>query len=53
VERVPLLGGRMSIESIREGLARIGMLPKELESTVSGSAAHARAAGTDVSSVVG
>ena len=29
VERVPLLGGRMSLEAIREGLDRIGMLPKE------------------------
>jgi pyruvate/2-oxoacid:ferredoxin oxidoreductase alpha subunit len=29
VERVPLLGGRMSIEAIREGLAQIGMLPAE------------------------
>jgi len=27
VERVPLLGGRMSIEAISEGLDRIGMLP--------------------------
>jgi len=27
VERVPLLGGRISIEAIREGLAAIGMLP--------------------------
>jgi 2-oxoglutarate ferredoxin oxidoreductase subunit alpha len=44
VERVPLLGGRMSIEAIREGLDAIGMLPAELASTVSGSAAHPRAA---------
>ena len=29
VERVPLLGGRMSLEAIREGLDRIGLLPKE------------------------
>jgi len=29
VERVPLLGGRMRLEAIREGLDRIGMLPKE------------------------
>ena len=29
VERVPLLGGRMSIEAIREGLDAIGMLPAE------------------------
>jgi hypothetical protein len=43
VERVPLLGGRMSIEAIREGLDAIGMLPAELASTVSGSVAHARA----------
>jgi hypothetical protein len=25
---VPLLGGRMSLEAIREGLDKIGMLPK-------------------------
>ncbi len=30
VERVPLLGGRVSIEAIREGLDRIGLLPREL-----------------------
>ncbi len=30
VERVPLLGGRMSLEAIYEGLDRIGLLPKEL-----------------------
>jgi 2-oxoglutarate ferredoxin oxidoreductase subunit alpha len=30
VERVPLLGGRMSLEAVREGLDSIGMLPKEL-----------------------
>src|SRR5450759_5138510 len=30
VERVPLLGGRMSIEAVYEGLDRIGLLPKEL-----------------------
>ena len=29
VERVPLLGGRVSIEAIREGLDRIGLLPSE------------------------
>jgi 2-oxoglutarate ferredoxin oxidoreductase subunit alpha len=29
VDRVPLLGGRMSLEAIREGLDRIGMLPKD------------------------
>ena len=29
VERVPLLGGRISLEAVREGLDRIGMLPKE------------------------
>jgi 2-oxoglutarate ferredoxin oxidoreductase subunit alpha len=29
VERVPLLGGRMSLEAIREGLDRIGLLPPE------------------------
>jgi hypothetical protein len=34
----------MSIEAIREGLAHIGMLPAELASTVSESAAHGRAA---------
>jgi 2-oxoglutarate ferredoxin oxidoreductase subunit alpha len=31
VERVPLLGGRMSLEAVREGLDRIGLLPKESE----------------------
>ena len=31
VERVPLLGGRMSLEAVREGLDRIGMLPRETE----------------------
>ncbi len=30
VERVPLLGGRMSLEAVREGLELIGELPKEL-----------------------
>ena len=30
VDRVPLLGGRMSLEAIYEGLDRIGQLPKEL-----------------------
>jgi 2-oxoglutarate ferredoxin oxidoreductase subunit alpha len=34
VERVPLLGGRISLEAVREGLDRIGMLPPE--STASG-----------------
>jgi 2-oxoglutarate ferredoxin oxidoreductase subunit alpha len=29
VERVPLLGGRISIEAIREGLDRLGLLPAE------------------------
>ena len=29
VERVPLLGGRMSLEAIREGLDRLGLLPSE------------------------
>ena len=29
VERVPLLGGRISIEAIREGLDQIGLLPPE------------------------
>jgi 2-oxoglutarate ferredoxin oxidoreductase subunit alpha len=29
VERVPLLGGRISLEAIREGLDRIGLLPAE------------------------
>jgi 2-oxoglutarate ferredoxin oxidoreductase subunit alpha len=33
VERVPLLGGRMSLEAIYEGLDRIGQLPKELAAT--------------------
>ena len=39
VERVPLLGGRMSLEAVREGLARIGMLPEA--AVPSGSAAPA------------
>ena len=39
VERVPLLGGRMSLEAIREGLDAIGMLPAE--SAPSGSPATA------------
>jgi 2-oxoglutarate ferredoxin oxidoreductase subunit alpha len=30
VERVPLLGGRMSLEAVYEGLDRIGLLPKAL-----------------------
>jgi 2-oxoglutarate/2-oxoacid ferredoxin oxidoreductase subunit alpha len=30
VHRVPLLGGRMSLEAVREGLDRIGLLPPEL-----------------------
>ncbi len=30
VHRVPLLGGRMSLEAVREGLDRIGLLPREL-----------------------
>lgn len=30
VHRVPLLGGRMSLEAVREGLDRIGFLPAEL-----------------------
>jgi len=30
VERVPLLGGRMSLEAIREGLDRLGLLPEEV-----------------------
>jgi len=38
VQRVPLLGGRMSLEAIREGLAEIGMLPAE--SAPSGSPAR-------------
>jgi 2-oxoglutarate ferredoxin oxidoreductase subunit alpha len=29
VERLPLLGGRMSLEAIREGLDRLGLLPSE------------------------
>jgi 2-oxoglutarate ferredoxin oxidoreductase subunit alpha len=40
VERVPLLGGRISIEAIREGLAAIGMLPAG--SAPSGSESPAR-----------
>jgi 2-oxoglutarate ferredoxin oxidoreductase subunit alpha len=31
VERVPLLGGRMSLEAVYEGLDRIGQLPTELK----------------------
>ncbi len=34
VYRVPLLGGRMSLEAIREGLDRIGLLPTELAQPV-------------------
>ena len=34
VHRVPLLGGRMSLEAIREGLDRIGLLPAELAAPV-------------------
>jgi 2-oxoglutarate ferredoxin oxidoreductase subunit alpha len=33
VHRVPLLGGRMSSEAVREGLASIGLLPRELAPT--------------------
>ncbi len=33
VYRVPLLGGRMSLEAVREGLDRIGLLPRELAET--------------------
>ena len=33
VHRVPLLGGRMSLEAVREGLDRIGLLPRELAET--------------------
>ncbi len=33
VQRVPLLGGRMSLEAVREGLDRIGLLPRELAET--------------------
>jgi 2-oxoglutarate ferredoxin oxidoreductase subunit alpha len=32
---VPLLGGRMSLEAVREGLERIGMLPRELATSAS------------------
>jgi 2-oxoglutarate ferredoxin oxidoreductase subunit alpha len=32
VDRVPLLGGRISIEAIREGLDRVGLLPAEAPS---------------------
>jgi 2-oxoglutarate ferredoxin oxidoreductase subunit alpha len=32
VDRVPLLGGRISIEAIREGLDRVGLLPAEAAS---------------------
>ena len=40
VERVPLLGGRMSLEAIREGLDRIGLLP--IEPLESGAGSPAR-----------
>jgi 2-oxoglutarate ferredoxin oxidoreductase subunit alpha len=43
VLRVPLIGGRMSIEAIKEGLNRIGMLPAELASSGSEKPAHGRA----------
>jgi pyruvate/2-oxoacid:ferredoxin oxidoreductase alpha subunit len=43
VERVPLLGGRMSIEAIREGLDAIGMLPAEPAPSGSESPAGSRA----------
>jgi 2-oxoglutarate ferredoxin oxidoreductase subunit alpha len=33
VDRVPLLGGRISLEAVREGLDRIDMLPKESSET--------------------
>jgi pyruvate/2-oxoacid:ferredoxin oxidoreductase alpha subunit len=38
VDRVPLLGGRMSLEAVREGLDLIGELPKEL--AAAGATAH-------------
>jgi 2-oxoglutarate ferredoxin oxidoreductase subunit alpha len=41
VERVPLLGGRMSLEAIREGLDRIGLLPIEPLESGAGSPAQA------------
>ena len=44
VERVPLLGGRMSLEAIREGLEAIGMLPAESVPTGSESLAGSRTA---------
>ena len=34
VQRIPLLGGRMSIEAVYEGLDRIGYLPRELAAAV-------------------
>jgi len=42
VERVPLLGGRISIEAIREGLAAIGLLPAELGTAGAESPARVR-----------
>jgi pyruvate/2-oxoacid:ferredoxin oxidoreductase alpha subunit len=44
VERVPLLGGRMSLEAIREGLDRIGLLP--IEPLESGAESPAQADGS-------
>ena len=42
VERVPLLGGRMSLEAVREGLDRLGLLPEEASQSGAGSPAKAR-----------
>jgi 2-oxoglutarate ferredoxin oxidoreductase subunit alpha len=42
VERVPLLGGRMSLEAVREGLDRIGLLPEELSQSGAGAPAPVR-----------
>jgi 2-oxoglutarate ferredoxin oxidoreductase subunit alpha len=42
VERVPLLGGRMSLEAVREGLDRIGLLPQEASQSGAGSPAQVR-----------
>jgi len=42
VHRVPLLGGRMSLEAIREGLEAQGLLPAQASQSGAGSPAHAR-----------
>jgi 2-oxoglutarate ferredoxin oxidoreductase subunit alpha len=42
VQRVPLLGGRISLEAIREGLEAQGLLPAEASQSGAGSPANAR-----------